>query len=125
MNGKKKAQTLAARETREAQRGYTYEWLKALFESGLRQKQWAGRKEAAAWLTVQSEDSAWLCGGPVLCESNEMNRPYSRDLYRKLSKWEAELSLSYRTKGDPKPIPDPEAEFTVFDPTRLPVPKQT
>lgn len=115
MNKDTKAQTYAAREARESQRGFTYEWLRALFKSGMEQQQWATRAEAARWLTEESKASATISNGPQLCASDEESRGYSRDLYLKLSQWEIELSLIYRDKLTPAPAADPDAEFTVFD----------
>lgn len=110
-----KAQTNAAREARESQRGFTYEWLRALFRAGMEQQQWTSRAEAARWLTEESEASAQISKGPLLCSSNEESRGYSRDLYLKLGKWEAELGLAYRDKDIPRPTADPDTDFTVFD----------
>lgn len=110
-----KAQTFAAREAREAQRGFTYEWMHILFKSGMEQQQWTSRAEAARWLTDESKASADLSHGPHLCASNEASRGYSRDLYLKLEKWEIELGIPYRPKHVPRPAADPDADFTVFD----------
>ena len=51
----KSEQTKAAREKREEQRGYIYVYLRKIFESGMAQRKWESRAEAARWLTEESE----------------------------------------------------------------------
>jgi len=115
MSADKKKQTEAAREAREAQRGFTYAWMRILFLSGMKQQQWSSRAEAARWLTEESRASASICSGPALCASDEESRGYSRDLYLKIREWERELGLGYRHKDDPAPLADPDYEFSAFN----------
>lgn len=110
----KLAQTMAAREARESQRGFTFAWLEGLFVSGMKQQQWVTRAEAARWLTKESESSAQIGGGVALCAWSDVSRGYSRDLFDKLRAWEIKHRLTYRPRGVPCPLADPDADASVF-----------
>lgn len=113
----KSEQTKAAREKREEQRGYIYACLRTIFESGMAQRKWESRAEAARWLTEESElvsEDFYGYGVVGLVATADTSRGYSRDLYNKLKEWELESKLEYRPKGEPAPVQDPGSIASVL-----------
>lgn len=110
----KKAQTMNANEARERNYGFTFEWLRTLYLSGMQQKQWLSRAEAARWLTKESEAVLPL-RFPALLAWTDASRGYSRKFYERIAGWEKEFKLPYRSAGEAAPCPDPDACYTVFD----------
>lgn len=110
----KAAQTRGATERREELYGFTYEWLRICYVSGMKQRQWSNRAQAARWLTTESQAVRGMRLA-VLNPSHEASRGYSMRFYERIADWEKELCLPYRPIDEPVPCPDPDADFTAFD----------
>lgn len=110
----KAAQTQAARDKLEEKYAPTFMWLKAIYKSGMQQKQWTSRAEAAKWLTEETNLPSEILT-PLPAQQDAVDTAlFNRRLHDKIGKWESEFLIKYRKKSEACPPADPGADFTIF-----------